>query len=222
MLLIAQFLPQVPDIDLDVIGVAEKVVTPHLVEDPLPGKHLVGMHHEQAEQIELSRGERNCPASAIDLPGCFIEADIADLEDRAGSLIAAAQHSANSRQQLAKVEWLDQVVVRSDFQPLDPILHVVFGGQDDHADVLIAPEGGSDRQAIELGHHDVYHDYVRFELAYQSQRRLSVASRLHLEALVLEAQADEIDDAPLVVDDQNALAADRDGFRGGFRHLSPI
>jgi len=69
MLLVTQFLAQVSDIDLDVVRVAEKVVTPDLVQDAVAGKDLVGMEHEQAEQIELARRELHRPTLATDLAG---------------------------------------------------------------------------------------------------------------------------------------------------------
>src|SRR6266550_6161652 len=54
VLLIAEFLPQVPDVDLDVVRVAEEVIAPDLIENPIAGQDLVRMHHQQPQQVELA------------------------------------------------------------------------------------------------------------------------------------------------------------------------
>src|SRR2546426_4909322 len=54
VLLIPQLLSQIPDVHLDVVRVAEEVIAPDLVENAITGEDLVGMHHQQPQQVELA------------------------------------------------------------------------------------------------------------------------------------------------------------------------
>src|SRR2546421_8733602 len=65
VLLVTELLSEVSDVNLDVVGVAEEVVAPDLVQDAIPGQHLVRVHHQQPEQVELaSRKLDHAPLSA--------------------------------------------------------------------------------------------------------------------------------------------------------------
>ena len=150
----------------------------------------------------------------------FIHRDVLHLELRAGRRIPAAHDGPNPGQQLAEVEGLDQVIVGADLQALDSVLNLVFGREDDDAGVLVAPDRFRDRQSVQLGHHDVEDDHVRPELADQAKGRLAVRCGLYLEALVLQAEPDEVDDRAFVIHDEHPRAAGGRNLGSRLRHLS--
>src|ERR1700682_6294003 len=165
VLLIAELLAKIPDVDLDIVGVAEEVVAPYLVENAVPGKDLVGMHHEQAQQVELSSRELDRAPVSAHLARRFIHGEVLHLEQGPGARIAAPHYGPDPRQQLTEVEWLGQVIVGTDLEALDSVSELAPGRQDDHAGVLVTADRFRDGQAIELGHHHVQHDDMRLELA---------------------------------------------------------
>ena len=179
------------------------------------------MHHQQPQEVELTGRKLDRAPLAVDLATAFVHDNVLDLQLRAGVRIPPAHDRPNPCQQLAEVKRLDQVIVRADLKPLDPIRNLVFGGKNDHPCVLIAPDGLGDRQPIELRHHHIEDDHVRLELTDQPQRGLPVGRRLHLKSLVLQPQPEEVHDAALIVDDEHPRVADRRRVRGRFRHLSP-
>ena len=219
MLLVAELLPEISDVDLDVIGVAVKVIAPDLVEDAVAGQHLVGMHHQQPKEIELARGQVDLAPVPANVAGGLVHGDVLHLQLWAGVRIPAAHDCPDPSQQLPEIERFDQVVVRPHLEPLDPVLDLVACRENDDPGVLVAADRLGHRQAVQLRHHDVEHHDVRLELADQPQGGLAVGRRLHLEAFVLKAQPNEVDDAALVVHDEDARAAGGRCVRGGLRHF---
>src|SRR5207302_8834237 len=103
VLFVAKLLAEIPDIDLDVVGVAEEVITPDLVEDAVAGQHLVGVHQQQSQKVELPSGKLNRAAVAPNLAGGFVHRHVLYLQLRPGARIPAAHDRSDSSQQLAEV-----------------------------------------------------------------------------------------------------------------------
>src|ERR1700730_11182966 len=221
MLLVAELLPEVSDVDLDVFRIAEEVVAPDLVEDAIPGQHLVRMHHQQPQKIELARRQTDRTSGPPHLAGGLVHGDLQPLELRPGRRIPAAHDRPDPGQQFAEVERLDQVVVGAHLQPLDPVLDLILRRQDDDAGVLVAADGFGDGAAVELRHHYVAGDPGGSEVGDQAEPRMAVRRGVPLRALVLQAEADEVDDAALVVNDEDPRAAGRRDLGSRLRHLSP-
>src|SRR5439155_6661464 len=114
VLLIAELLPKIPDIYLDVVRVAEEVVAPNLVEDSVAWQHLVGVHHQQPQEVELTGRELDRAPRAVYLATTFVHDDVLDLQFRASARLPPAHHLPNPRQPLPEVKRLAQVVVRAD------------------------------------------------------------------------------------------------------------
>ena len=125
------------------------------------------MHHQQPQEIELAGGKLDRAAFTADLTGPFVHDNVLDLQLWSGGWIPPAHHRPNSRQQLAEIKRLDQVIVGADLQSLDPVLDLVFGREDDDARILVAPNRLGDLESIELRHHHVEHHHVRLELTDQ-------------------------------------------------------
>src|ERR1700682_1225064 len=80
VLLIAKLLAKVPDVDLDIVGVAEEVIAPHLVENAVAGQDLVGMHHQQPQQVELASRELDRASIPAHLPSRLAHGEVLYLE----------------------------------------------------------------------------------------------------------------------------------------------
>src|SRR5277367_5765118 len=57
-------LAQVRDIELDDVGSAAEVVTPHAVQDLRLAQHPLGVAHHEAQKLELGGRQRNWLAAA--------------------------------------------------------------------------------------------------------------------------------------------------------------
>src|SRR5205807_2457573 len=89
---VAELLPQVADVHLDVVLVPEEGVAPHLVEDALARQHLVGVGREIQEQVELARRqlERAFPRAHLARGG--VDAEVAGTDDACQLRAAPAEH----------------------------------------------------------------------------------------------------------------------------------
>ena len=116
----------------------------------------------------------------------------------------SAQHRANPRQQLARVEGLGQVVVGPLLQPLDAAGLIALGGEHDDRDLVAAgTQARAGRQAILAGHHQVEHHQMEQLAAEQAIHLLGVFHGTHAVALLVEKTLQQTPQARIVIDDQN-------------------
>src|SRR5438093_13518787 len=62
-------LPQITDIELDIVSVAEAVVATNLFEDSIARTHMDGMHHQHPQKTALAGANLARPDLAADLRG---------------------------------------------------------------------------------------------------------------------------------------------------------
>ena len=117
--------------------------------------------------------------------------------------LGAAEHRLDAGHQLAGVEGLGHIVIGAQLQA-DDLVHVVgAGGEDDDGDVARLAQLAADLEAVHLRHHDVEDDQVGLVGLDLLQRLTAVIGGLDLESFLGEVEAGELDDIPLVVDDQD-------------------
>ena len=73
-------LAQVGDVELDDVGLAAEVVVPDAVEDLRLGQDPLGVAHQEAEQLELRRGQRDLRTVAAYLVAVLVELEVADAQ----------------------------------------------------------------------------------------------------------------------------------------------
>ena len=100
------------------------------------------------------------------------------------------------------MERLDQVVVGPRLEAGDPVGQVVPGGQHDDRRVAAGAQPPADLQPVHAWQHPVEHDDVGPELLGDADRARTVDADPRLEALVGQADAHEIGDRAVVLDDQ--------------------
>ena len=106
-----------------------------VIPDPLiqifPKKRNIPVLHKKQHQIKLLAGQRHRTAVFCH-PSCFhIDRHISK-RDHLIRLIVSAQNRFHSGRQLRHVKRLDQIIVGSQFQSLDPVLHFMLRRDKDH------------------------------------------------------------------------------------------
>src|SRR5437868_3016218 len=199
---------QVRDEHLDRVGDRERVVTPHLVQQPLARHDDALIAHEVLEQLELALGQLDGSIRADDLMGVGVEPQVADDQRRGAPRRPAAQQRAQPGEQLLAFERLDDVVVGARVQALDPLLEPVAGGEHEDADVVLAlAQLLGDLDAVELGQPEIQQDHVGQEGMRLIQRIHAVAREAHVVALHPQRTLERERDLVVVLDHEHARGA---------------
>lgn len=166
------------DEDLDDVGRRVVSVAPHPVEDLLAGEHIAGVKHEKFHDRELARRQVGDEVLARQPPVADVEHQAAGFDGVTGRLarrLTVLDPQLDPGEQLGELERLGHVVVGTAFQPGDPVVDGIAGGEDDDGYVvglrtqsLQYVETGQSRQA------DVQDDQVEGSGPGQQQRGLTV------------------------------------------------
>ena len=171
-----------------------RVLDEHLDQRELAGREVDGLAvagERARREVELERAECRAAATA----------------GRAGRqpLAVAAQHGVDARDELARIERLRQVVVGPHLEPDDAVDVLAPGREhDDRYRLAGRAQPPADGQAVLAGQHQVEDEEMRgvpLELAVEVAR---VRQRDHLEPLLAEVARQEVPQAGVVVDDQDA------------------
>lgn len=124
---------QTPDRDLDDIGVAVEIHVPHLRGNQRARQHFTVAAHQQFQQAEFLGGQVNALPGPAGAPAQQVQFQIGHPQQ--AFLIrapATAQDAAHARQQFGKGKRLDQVIIGTQLQALDPIIDLIARGQEHH------------------------------------------------------------------------------------------
>ena len=130
----------------------------------------------------------------------------------ASAAVGPAQDRLDPGDQRARVERLRDVVVGAELEADDRVDVVVPRGEHEDGRVAAPPDLPADLEAVDLRQHQVEDDEVGLVPAVELEARLAVAGGDDRPALLLEVEPEEVDDVPLVVDDQDRLHPAR-GYR---------
>lgn len=175
-------------------------VLPDLVDKRLPRKDQTHVYHQALQQIEFHRGQVHLvPAHGTD-PPVPIELYFVDGKHPAARLARwPAKDRLDSRGQLTDIEWLCQVVIRTQLQPQDLVGRAIEGGQ--HQDGSIAPgaQALEHLEAVNIGEHDVEDDKLERPAHQFRQCFAPTAGDFDLVAVLAKIVRDELDYRFLVV-----------------------
>ena len=118
----------------------------------------------------------------------------------------------NSLDQLVDVVRLGQVVVRPEPQPGDPLHVAPLRRGDQDRDIGSLPDGTDQRLALEAREHEVHDEEVGRGLIDGLERPPTVGRLGHLVPGALEVEPEQLAEASLVLDDEDA------GTRSTLRH----
>jgi hypothetical protein len=175
------------------------------VFEQLFGAHRRAVRAGQALQhaeLLARQGQRDAGAAGP-MPRA-IDHQVPPLHDgrRAGS---APTQSTDARDQLVKRERLAQVVVRAQFQPVNPIVDV--GGRGQHQDAAgraVPHQPAADPVAVHGRQVTIEHDHVVGGTGCALQGRRSVVDHIDGEPGVAQALADPVRQDHVILHDQDS------------------
>jgi hypothetical protein len=170
------------------------------------------MGHEKEQELELLRGQRHRLTVHRHDTALTIEDELARPQDRCLWRAAAARHSMDSGNELLEVERLHEVVVRARVQAGNTVLDLVAGRQHDDHQLWIGPHALGQLHAADSGQHQIEDDELGLEALQLGKRLVTVLGDRDREALVAEADAQEVRNLRLVLDDENAQGIALTGF----------
>src|SRR5690606_22103647 len=108
-------------------------------------------------------------------PTQHIDLQIADLQELLLAQRSAAVEGAQAGHQLGKGKRLDQVIVGTQFQPLDAIGDIVAGSEEQYRRVGLPAQAAQHFPAVQCRHHHIQNDDVEGVLQRQVQAVEAVA-----------------------------------------------
>ena len=118
--------------------------------------------------------------------------------------LGAAQQGMQAGQQLPRTEGLGQIVVGADLQAHHPVDLLAPGGQHEDGHLGLAAQFPRQAQAILPGEHQIEHDGVRHPAPQGRAHPLPVRHRFHRQAIDAQVFGQQLPEAGIIVDDQDA------------------
>ena len=169
----------------------------------LTREHASRAPRQRGQEIELARREAEEAAFTAYRPRFEIDFEILVVQRVHFAQPGTPQRRMQPRGQFLDIEGLGQIIVAD---AVDPVAHLAPGGEHDDGHLGEAPDHGHEREAIDLGQHDVQHDAFRLPGADQREPRDAVGRAAHLEAFERERYLQHPPDAFLVVDNRDAAS----------------
>jgi D-alanyl-D-alanine carboxypeptidase/D-alanyl-D-alanine-endopeptidase (penicillin-binding protein 4) len=202
-------LAQVVEVAAQGVGVGQQVA-PHLALDVAAADHPRRLAHQDGEQLQADRRDREVLAAALQAQRRGVEHQVAHAQHLGADLAAvAADQGAHARFQFADLERLDQVIVGAGVEADQLVLQRVAGGQHQHRGgaLGVLAQLAAKIQTIHAGQHQVQHDHVVAVLGGQAQAGHAVRGIVEAVAAALEELADHLGDAAVVFDQQDQAGA---------------
>ena len=171
-----QLFPEKRDIDLHIVVLRIRLISPDFQQQRLLGENQVPVAHQQLHHVIFLAAQADGPLSAGEGKCAFIQFQIAVLQKiRPPQLRLAAGQGANAGQQLLGLKGLGEIVVRAAVQPLHLVGYLGAGGEHQHRrGVSRRTHPPQDRETIQLWQHHVQQHHVVNAGQGVVQSRLSV------------------------------------------------
>jgi len=205
-----ELLAEIVDIEPKVVRLIAVFVPPDLGEQLFVGDHPACVLDKVVEKAELSGAELDqlvvdpyLPSVEVN-PQALIDTD--GLVDRRGGRLGATENGLYAADHLPWAEGLGDVVVGAELKAPNTVILLALGGEHDDGHTRDLADKTQRVEPVQIGHHDIQENQVGqvvLELLQGARARIRVQN---LEPVVLEVQTDEVDNAGLVIDDQNPSA----------------
>jgi hypothetical protein len=168
--------------------VTRDVGAPDVVEQLLAGHHAARPHHQPVEQRELLGRELDLVLVDEAAMALRVEAQRRALEylrSRPARGLAPAQHCAHAQRELARAEWLGDVVVRADLEAHHPVDLVGARGEHDDRDLAqrrVGAQVATHLGAGEVREHQVEDQQIWCRPPRALERLATGLGGVHLEA----------------------------------------
>ena len=173
-------------------------------DDLIPRQHLVRMAHEGGQERSLPLAQRHRLSIHGHAAGSLVDFDMAAGQHLLNSALDATQHRVGARNQLARIEGLDDVVVGATLQPDHPLSVRLSGCQHDDRDVGLLTQGLTHVHPVHTRQHQVQDDQVRRELTGARQAGNTIVRNLGGKPGPLKVHLHPSRDARIVFNDQDA------------------
>ena len=199
---------QVVHVHINDVGEGVEVLIPHVFGDHGPGEDTARVPHQVFEQGIFFQGQVNPLPPSDDFTGRRIKDEVIDLEYAGALGSASPEKGPNPREQLIDGEGFREVVIRSRVEPLDPLVDLRLGGQDQDWSLNAGPANSlEDIEAGQRGQHEVDDDQV----VARGERHLKtfrpVFAQIDGVALFLKCALDEGADFRFVFDYEDTHGA---------------
>lgn len=117
--------------------------------------------HQHFKNRKLFGGQRNESVAAPCLTRGGVELEVFDLQQHRRRVIGAAEQGSHARHQFAQRVRFDEVIVRAQVEPCNPILdRVARGGHQDSGGRHTGTKGGTEGVTVSVWQSDVQHDSI--------------------------------------------------------------
>src|SRR6266852_9483677 len=118
------------------VRVGVEIDVPNLLGDQLAGQYFAFSPRQERQQLKLRRRKLQTPAAARCLVVKKVDFKVCQLQSLRLASHSPPQDRMDSCQQLREGKRLYQVIVRAEFQSLDPMAHGVTGGEKKNRSLL--------------------------------------------------------------------------------------
>lgn len=204
--------------DKDVYRAVEiiPVAIVHTAQQVLAAQHAACTRYERVEQTVLAAGEINDPPVIVDqssrsevkLPTGEARDFLTGALQRnlANPTFQATQNAADSREQLAPIKRLNQIVVGANFKSDDSVRDFAFAGDNDDAAGIAIPQMAREREAVFAWQHDVEDDKVDGLARNDAPELLAFAGNAHAIPFLDQIFAQRFAKEVVVFDDEDMLS----------------
>ncbi len=149
------------DVDLDGVGERIVIVIPDVRDDVSSRDDLTRVTGQQFEQRVFLGGEGDRHSGARDGSRECVDLEVRDAHLDWLERLWSPQQRTESREELAEIEWLREIIVGTGIQSRDAIGDGIARRQhQDWRPDATAPQFATDRQSIHARQHDIEHDGV--------------------------------------------------------------
>ncbi len=163
-----------------------------------------GLFHQSPEQLHAGRVDLDAPTRPVHLQRGPVQRQVADRQQVVGIPVTALVEGPDARMQLLQGEWLDQVVIGSGVEPLEPVVERVPRRQheDGRFDLGVGAQPLAEGEAVHPRDHQVQDDDVERIRQHQVHGGDAVVGEIQDIADLLEVRGDVAADVAVVLDDQ--------------------
>ena len=186
--------------------IARELIPPNDCQQVIPREHAPRRRGQRVQQLNLPPRQVQLVPGQRDGQRRQVNRQLADhqhfLFRRRRD---APKHRANPRHHLAGGKRLDDVIVRADIQPENPIRVLVLGGNHQNRHARHPADAAADLQSVQPRQHDIQQDQRRLGRVEQGERLLAGLRRQHRPPLFFDVLRQNIDDLRVVVHHQNRI-----------------
>ena len=203
-------MPQTADAYVDRAVEWRVLLAEHMVEQEIARQRPVRMIEQRAQRPVIGPAERHDHAFGrqhllhprIELPAREADERGGIGGQRAGRAARAAQHRLDLRDQLARIEWLGQVIVGAHFEAEYPVAQSAARAQDHDRHAALAAQLPCEFESVLAVEHQVEHDEIDLRRIDDLFHLRAVGGRRRLMAHAAQIVAEQLANVRVVVDDK--------------------